>query len=383
MFYIGLMSGTSADGIDAVLVTIPSGQEAGGEGRETKNEKLALIAAHTQPYPAELRQKIRALARPVPGELDLAGELDNRLGELFAQAALALLAKTGVRPAQVRAIGSHGQTLRHRPGGSHPFTLQVGNPAIIAERTGITTVADFRRRDMAAGGQGAPLAPAFHRYQFHADGRHRAILNIGGLANVTYLPPDPPHTLGFDTGPGNALLDEWALRHLGQPYDEDGRWAAAGRPVAALLAALRQDPYFARTPPKSTGREHFHLGWLEAHLDALALAPAPVDVQATLLRLTAGTIAEAIRTFLPRTDEVFVCGGGAHNRALMAALQEELAGVPVQTTEALGLHPDWVEAAAFAWLAHQAVEGRPGNVPRATGACREVVLGGIYPGSRE
>lgn len=372
MLYIGLMSGTSADAIDAALVRLPPAGERG----------IELVAVHKHPLPPEIRRRIQALTRPgaAADELEEAGALDTLLGELFAEAALALLAKAKRRPEEVRAIGSHGQTLRHRPDGSAPFTLQIGNPAMIAERTGITTVADFRRRDLAAGGQGAPLVPAFHRHVFHVPGRARAILNIGGIANLTYLPAEPQGEVrGFDTGPGNTLLDQWIQRHRGEDYDRDGQWAAGGRVVPALLEALLADPYFARPPPKSTGREYFHLGWLERHLAAAASpAPAPQDVQATLLRLTARSAARALREFLPPVEELYVCGGGAHNSALLAALAEELAGIPVRTTEALGLAPDWVEAAAFAWLAHQTLAGRPGNLPSVTGARREVVLGGIY-----
>lgn len=372
MLYLGLMSGTSADAIDAALIRLAPADERG----------IELVAVHKHPLPPEIRRRIQALTRPgaASDALEEAGALDTLLGELFAEAALALLAKAKRRPEEVRAIGSHGQTLRHRPDGSAPFTLQIANPAVIAERTGITTVADFRRRDLAAGGQGAPLVPAFHRHVFHVPGRARAILNIGGIANLTYLPAEPQDAVrGFDTGPGNTLLDQWIQRHRGEDYDRNGQWAAGGRVVPALLEALLADPYFARPPPKSTGREYFHLGWLERHLGAIAsFAPAAQDVQATLLQLTARSAARALREFLPPVEELYVCGGGAHNSALIAALAEELAGIPVQTTDALGLAPDWVEAAAFAWLAHQTLEGRPGNLPSVTGARREVVLGGIY-----
>jgi anhydro-N-acetylmuramic acid kinase len=378
MLYIGLMSGTSADAIDAALLRLPPG---GG---------FELLATHAHPLPAELKNRIAALCEPgagVAGEalrerdrLDELGALDTRLGELFAQAALALLAKTGHRPVEIRAIGSHGQTLRHRPAGADPFTLQLGNPAVIAERTGITTVADFRRRDLAAGGQGAPLAPAFHAFAFRAARCARAILNIGGIANLTYLPAgeSTETVLGFDTGPGNTLLDQWIRRTLGEDYDRDGAWAAGGRPQAALLEVLLADPYFRRLPPKSTGREYFHLGWLERALAHFAAPPSPQDVQATLLALTARSIAQALREYLPPVGELFVCGGGAHNRALLARLAEELPGIPVRTTDSLGLAPDWVEAAAFAWLAHRTLEGLPGNLPSVTGAARAVILGGIY-----
>ncbi len=370
MLYIGLMSGTSVDAIDAALVRIPPGENG-----------IELLAVHSHPFPPDIRRRILALTLPgAADELEETGVLDTILGGLFAEAVFALLAKTKRRPAEVRAIGSHGQTLRHRPDGTAPFTLQIGNPAVIAERTGITTVADFRRRDLAAGGQGAPLTPAFHAYAFRSSRQARAILNIGGIANLTYLPAQPHEAVrGLDTGPGNTLLDQWIQRHRGKDYDRDGQWAAGGRVMPTLLEELLADPYFARPPPKSTGREYFHLGWLGRHLAAIApLAPEPQDVQATLLRLTARSVGQALHTFLPPIDELYVCGGGAHNRALLAALAEELAGIPVRTTEVLGLAPDWVEAAAFAWLAHRALEGQPGNLPSVTGAKREVILGGIY-----
>jgi anhydro-N-acetylmuramic acid kinase len=240
-------------------------------------------------------------------------------------------------------------------------------------------VADFRQRDMAAGGQGAPLAPAFHAVQFRTAKHNRAILNIGGIANVTYLPADAGKpVIGFDTGPGNTLLDQWIARHRSERYDRDGHWAESGKPSPELLEVLLSDPYFAKLPPKSTGREHFHPGWLERALARFNSLPSPEDVQATLLHLTARSIARAVRQYLPVVDELYVCGGGAHNRALMALLAEQFIPLPVQSTEALGLHPDWVETAAFGWLAHQAVEGRPGNLPSVTGARRPVVLGGIY-----
>jgi anhydro-N-acetylmuramic acid kinase len=366
MYYIGLISGTSVDAVDAALVALPAG------GRFT------LVATHAHPIPAAIRDEIQALMRAGADEIDRFGELDMALGELFADAANTVMAQAGLGKDDVRAIGSHGQTLRHRPRAARPFTLQIADPSVIAERTGITTVADFRARDMAAGGEGAPLVPAFHRQVLHSPKQNRAIINIGGIANVTYLPADAAQPVsGFDTGPGNTLLDQWITRHHTFPRDEGGQWAASGRPSNPLLEQLLQDPYFEAAPPKSTGREHFNLGWLGQHLQKLPALPA-ADVQATLLQLTARTIAGAIRRFLPQTREAYVCGGGAHNRALMQALAGHLSGVPVATTDALGWHPDWVEAAAFAWLAHQTLEGLPGNLPSVTGAKRAVILGGIY-----
>jgi anhydro-N-acetylmuramic acid kinase len=367
MHYIGLMSGTSADGIDAALVSIPS---AGG---------FTLRATHQHPFPHEVRVDIQALMRPGADEIDREGELDMQLGQLFAEAAAELLDKAGLAPHQIRAIGSHGQTIRHRPRAVHAFTRQIGNPSVIAEVTGITTVADFRARDMAAGGQGAPLVPAFHAALFRKTGTNRAIINIGGIANVTWLAGDAKASVtGFDTGPGNALLDLWATRQLGRAFDADGTWAHSGKVLPDLLARLLDEDYFRQRPPKSTGREQFHLDWLMRQISG---AEAPHDVQATLAELSARSIADAVRGLLPGSaDEVYVCGGGAHNRDLLARLQAALGRTPLATTSVLGLDPDWVEAAAFAWLAHQTLAGHAGNLPSVTGARRSVVLGGIYLG---
>ncbi len=366
MHYIGLMSGTSVDGIDAALVAIDA------------PKRFTLIATHQHPIPPEIRQRIQALMPTGPDELSRMAQLDVELGRLFAQAATRVREQAKLDLQDIRAIGSHGQTIRHAPQARQPHTLQIGNASVIAEATGITTVADFRTRDIAAGGQGAPLTPAFHQWFFRKSGINRAIVNIGGIANFTYLPADPSQpVIGFDTGPGNTLLDRWIEKHQGQAYDQDGRWAASGELSSALLTVLLADPYFARPPPKSTGREHFHLAWLEQHLHRAGGGFAPQDVQATLVELSARTLAQAL-TQLPRLDEVYLCGGGTHNRALAAALKHRLGNVPIATTEALGLAPDWVEAAAFAWLAHRTLEGLPGNLPSVTGAKRAVILGGIY-----
>jgi anhydro-N-acetylmuramic acid kinase len=367
MHYIGLMSGTSVDGIDAALVSIST------------DGKPVLIASRLHPMPPATRSEIQALMRDGANEIERLGELDMMLGELFAEAVHALIQQTGFDKKNIRAIGSHGQTLRHRPRAAHPFTLQIGNPSVIAERTGITTVADFRARDMAAGGEGAPLVPAFHRQVFHSAQHNRVILNLGGIANVTYLPADTALPVsGFDTGPGNTLLDQWIRQHKGCSHDEDGRWAISGHVSPELLQQLLSDAFFAAPPPKSTGREHFNLDWLHHHLQKLTPMPA-ADVQATLVQLSAQSISRAVRQFLPLTQEIHVCGGGAHNPALLSALAEQLPNIPVGTTETLGLHPDWVEATAFAWLAHQTLSGQPGNLPSVTGARRAVILGGIYP----
>jgi len=366
MHYIGLMSGTSVDGIDAALVMIPA------------NGQLTLLATHQHPFPAPVRDAIQALMRPGPNEIDREGELDVQLGRLFAKAAEALLAKSGVGASSIRAIGSHGQTIRHRPHATHPFSRQIGNPSVIAEETGITTVADFRSRDLAAGGEGAPLVPAFHRWLFHKPGVSRAIINIGGIANVSWLPAtEGQAVLGFDTGPGNTLLDQWIARHRNEPYDRDGAWAACGRVQEDLLTQLMADEYFTKAPPKSSGREHFNLAWLEQQL---AGKLAPEDIQATLAELTASSIAQSLNLLPEKTGEIYVCGGGGHNRHLLNRLRALIPGIPIATTDALGLHPDWVEATAFAWLAHQTLAGHAGNLPSVTGARRPVLLGGIYLG---
>jgi anhydro-N-acetylmuramic acid kinase len=361
--YIGLMSGTSVDGIDAALVTI-------GE-----HSDIRLVASHQHHIPDDLRDAIRALMQPDANELDREGKLDMQLGALFADAANALLRKHGFSANQIRAIGSHGQTVRHRPHARHPFTRQLGNPSVIAERTGITTVADFRARDIAAGGEGAPLVPAFHQAVFSKTGTNRAIVNIGGIANITWL-PDTEHkpVIGFDTGPGNTLLDHWAQQQLRQPCDRDGAWATQGKVIEPLLSQLLNEPYFSRAAPKSTGRELFNAEWLNVRLTG---KEAPADVQATLAELTARSVANA----LPNNScEIFLCGGGAHNHDLVQRIEQQLPGVPIKTTAALGVDPDWVEAMAFAWLAHQTLAGKPGNLPSVTGARHAVPLGGVYIG---
>lgn len=367
MRYVGLMSGTSADAVDAVLVKIGP------------DSRAQLLASHPHPFPADLQAAVHELSHADAINIDRLGELDTALAEVFAEAVRELLRQRGQAASGVRAIGSHGQTIRHRPLGQHPFTMQLGNPSLIAERTGITTVADFRRRDMAAGGHGAPLVPAFHAVQFRSPEHARAILNLGGIANVTCLPAglDQPVT-GFDTGPANTLLDQWSRRQRGEHHDAGGEWAASGRVHDQLLSRLLDDPYFRVAPPKSTGREHFHLDWLEESMRRLGDHPPSQDVQATLLALSARSAAQAIRQFLPSVNEVYLCGGGCHNPRLVAALRRELGAIPVQDTGALGLEPDWVEAVAFAWLANQTLEGRPGNLPAVTGARRAVILGGIY-----
>ena len=360
--YLGLISGTSADGIDAALVRF--------------EPQLNVIAAHTAVYSDALRKRVLALATSDAAiALDDFGRLDVEIGAAFGAAARSLLQAAGIDPDAVVAIGSHGQTVCHRPHGAHPFSLQIGDPSVIAERSGILTVADFRCADVAAGGQGAPLLPALHAAVFADPEIARAILNLGGIANVTVLAPGC-EVLGFDTGPANCLLDAWAVRHLGTVRDHNGAWAKSGRVDRSLLANWLADPYFAAAPPQSTGREVFNLDWLDARLPE-SLAPA--DVQASLLHLSARSIAEAIRAHGRGTREVYACGGGVHNAMLMDALRAELPGVPVETTAALGLDPDYVEAVGFAWLARARLLGESGNLPSVTGARGPRLLGAIYP----
>jgi len=364
--YIGLMSGTSADGIDAALVDF-SGQPR-------------LLATSHFPFPAELQARIRAVRRDSP--LYEVATLDALLGERFADAALTLLRRSGHSADDIRAIGSHGQTVWHEPNGAVPFTLQIGDPNLIAERTGITTIADFRRRDVAAGGQGAPLVPAFHAEVFGSASEDRCVLNLGGIANITVLPAGAPErTLGFDTGPANTLLDAWIGRHRGERYDRDGVWAARGRIIPELLAKLLDDDYFRQAPPKSTGPERFNLDWLDTQLASLAAAPE--DVQATLAELTAVTVAEAVRMHAPRTQRLLVCGGGSRNGTIMERLRQHLPGCVVELTDRHGIGAEHVEACAFAWLARQTLHGRAGNLPAVTGARRRVILGGVYQSGRE
>jgi anhydro-N-acetylmuramic acid kinase len=360
--YVGLMSGTSLDGVDAVLAEIsPSGEPR-------------LLHTHYLPYPDGLRAQLLALHAPQPDEIHLAAIAANTLARLYAEATSALL--TGFDSTRVRAIGCHGQTLRHRP--AEGYTLQIGNASLLAELTRITVVADFRSRDIAAGGQGAPLVPAFHARVLRAPDAHRVIANIGGIANITDLPADGP-VRGWDTGPGNMLLDAWIKRHHGAHYDRDGTWAASGTVHPGLLAALTRHEYLQRPLPKSAGREQFNLDWLDALLGGLNETLAPADVQATLLEFTATSLADAVKRECAGAQELYLCGGGAHNSALMQRIHAHLPGVRVATTAALGIDPDWVEALAFAWLARQTLRGAPGNLPAVTGARGERILGAIYP----
>ena len=358
--YVGLMSGTSLDGVDAALV-------------EFSTNTVRSVATHFAPYPDDVRAEALAIQTPGNDELQRAAMLANRLADIYAATVNELLAAAATPAGAVRAIGCHGQTVRHAP--ANGYTLQLNNAARLAEKTGIAVVADFRSRDIAAGGQGAPLVPAFHDASFREPGRHRVIVNIGGIANLTDLAPGKP-AVGFDCGPGNMLLDAWAARHLGTAYDQGGHWAKQGQVLPALLARLRSHPFFTASPPKSCGREEFGSTWLDSQLDG---SEASADVQATVAALTATTIIEAVAKWCGNPAELFVCGGGAHNDSIMEALATGLPGVTVGITDALGLPADWVEAVAFAWLAYRTLHGLPGNLPEATGARGLRVLGAIYP----
>ena len=365
-YYIGLMSGTSLDAIDAAIVHF-------------SNRRCELQQHLTLPISEDIRRQALSLLTPSENELVRLCQLDVQLGRLFAEAVQALLTQADLDASAISAIGSHGQTLRHYPDTEFPTTLQIGDPNIIAEQTGITTITDFRRRDMAAGGQGAPLAPAFHQAMLRDEHYNQVVLNLGGIANITLLPADPRQPVtGFDTGPSNALMDSWTQTHLQQTYDAKGAWAASGRINNALLEQLLNDVYFRQSPPKSTGRETFNLTWLEQQLQNFSDLSAE-DIQATLAELTAISIARAINQYAADTEQVLVCGGGIHNSYLMQRLAAHLPQQQLRSTEERGIDPDWVEAMAFAWLAKQTMEGQAGNLPGVTGAQHPVILGGIYP----
>lgn len=357
--FIGLMSGTSLDGIDAVVGSFDDGPR--------------LLHSHYQAFDPGLRDALLALQVSGTDEIHRGAMAAVQLSQAFAAAVRALLAQSSLAPADIAAIGCHGQTVRHRPDAG--YTTQLVNAALLAELTQVSVVCDFRSRDIAAGGQGAPLVPAFHHQLFHSAHEHRAIVNIGGIANITDLPPAGAVT-GFDCGPGNVLMDEWINTTLGAAYDRDGAWAATGRVLPNLYNLLILNKFFNSPPPKSTGREHFSLAWVKQMLGG---SERPQDVQATLLELTAQGIAQAIGNYCAGAAAVYVCGGGAHNRLLMARLKALLAGRHVADTHALGLDPDWVEALAFAWLARQTLLRAPGNLPEVTGARGPRILGAIYP----
>ncbi|CAI8930168.1 anhydro-N-acetylmuramic acid kinase [Pseudomonas jessenii] len=359
--YIGVMSGTSLDGLDIALIE--------------QTPAIRLIATHYIPMPDSLRTELLGLCASGPDEIARSAIAQQNWVKLAAQGINTLLAQQHLIPDDIRAIGSHGQTIRHEP--ARGFTVQIGNPALLTELTGITVVSDFRSRDVAAGGQGAPLVPAFHEALFEERAGNRAVLNIGGFSNLSLIEPGKPVT-GFDCGPGNVLLDAWIHQQRGDTYDRDGQWAASGKVEPDLLKALLSDPFFVTQGPKSTGREVFNLPWLMQHLAQLPTFAAE-DVQATLLELTALTIIESLQGAQKETQEVLVCGGGAHNAALMNRLASLLPKAKVSSTSAYGVDPDWVEAMAFAWLAHCCLEGIAANRPSVTGARGLRVLGAIYP----
>jgi anhydro-N-acetylmuramic acid kinase len=358
--YIGLMSGTSLDGVDGVLADFANGA-------------IRTIEAAFVPFPADLRSELMALQAKSDNELEREAIAANGLAESYAQCVKALLSAAD---GPVAAVAVHGQTIRHRP--ELGFTRQTNNPSLLAELTGIDVVADFRSRDIAAGGQGAPLVPAFHEAAFGKPGVARVVVNIGGISNISVLHGDGRVT-GYDTGPGNVLIDLWVSRHLGQAYDEDGAWAASGKVDERLLNVLLDEPYFSQPAPKSTGRDLFHDEWLDARL-AQCPGVAPQDVQATLTRLTALTIARAIRDESSKVEAVYVCGGGAYNGTLLRDLAGELGGkVTVESTAVLGVAPNRVEALAFAWLGYRFMQREPGNLPAVTGAKGPRILGALYP----
>jgi anhydro-N-acetylmuramic acid kinase len=361
--YIGLMSGTSIDAVDAVAVKFSEGD-------------IELIDCHSQAIPQELKQQILDLCQPPNDSVQLLGETDHKLGKLYAETTLSLLNKAQLKASQICAIGCHGQTIRHATpsSGKIPFSLQIGDANILAAETGVPVVADFRRKDMALSGQGAPLVPAFHQYAFASAMANRVIVNIGGISNISIVSSDGSCS-GFDTGPGNLLMDLWSQIHLGTRYDNNGDWAANGEPCQAFLKLMKNCEFFSQPAPKSTGRELFNHQWLNTQL-AQFTELAPKDVQSTLLSLTAETICEAILNLDTSADEVYICGGGAYNGQLMAKLSEQLPNL--QSTESLGIAPNLVEGCAFAWLAKQRLDHQHGNLPEATGAKRKTILGGLY-----
>ena len=369
--YVGCMTGTSVDGLDLALIEVDD------------NGAITIVAAATRPLPELLRRDLLALSQPEDDDIDLLGSCDQGLGLFTATAVNAFIEGLGYANTGIRAIGSHGQTIRHRPPGtaSLPFTLQIGDPHVIAENTGITTVADFRRRDIAAGGHGAPLVPRFHAELFNATGSDACILNIGGISNVSLIGKD---LTGFDTGPGNALIDQWCQKHQGLPYDRSGAWSAGGKVDNTLLQALQADPYFALQPPKSTGREYFNIDWLEKTASAHGLQlDAAQDIQATLTELTAATVIESLKAWGGGIKTLVVCGGGRLNDDLMHRIRQaaaRLTPIPslIEPSEYWGIDGDAIEAAAFAWLAHRRLQHLPGNAPAVTGAAGDRVLGAIY-----
>ncbi|MTI64476.1 anhydro-N-acetylmuramic acid kinase [Methylophaga sp.] len=364
--YIGVMSGTSLDGIDVAIVDFNA-------------HEISLQAAETYPFDNSLRRDLLKLINAGRTHLQQLGQIDMALGYAYGDAINQLLSETHIAATDIKAIGCHGQTIYHAPDAAYPFSMQIGNAHVIAEKTGINTVADFRQHDMILGGQGAPLVPAFHQSLFQDPQRNRVIANIGGISNITVLPAGNEEAVtGFDTGPGNVLLDQWYQQHHNNLYDDNGQWARDGEIDPALLNLLMNDPFFMQPAPKSTGREYFNLNWLTQKMAELDKPIKAKAVQKTLLQMTANSISDAIKQYAEQTEEVFVCGGGAHNEVLMQALRDALPAMTVRTTADLGLAPDWVEACAFAWLARRFMHHLPGNLPSVTGARKTTLLGALY-----
>ena len=364
--FIGLMSGTSIDAVDAVLVRL--------------SDNIKVIESHSLPISKQLKSTILSLCSAGENEIERSGKLDRELGLIFSQCVIELCKKANISTKDIEAIGSHGQTIRHNPYGKYPFTLQISDPNTIAEETGITTVADFRRRDIAANGQGAPLVPAFHEAIFSDDKCNRAIVNIGGMANITLLPKNKTAAvIGFDTGPGNVLLDYWVNKNKNIAYDNNGQWASSGQVHAILLERFLSEHYLQLPPPKSTGRELFNADWLNHHITSFSDI-LDADIQCTIAELTAQSIADSIIR-CDTVDEVYICGGGAKNNHLMKRIQELLPEKTVVTTSKLGLDPELVEATAFAWLAYRTINQLNGSIASVTGAKGDRILGGIYLGA--
>ncbi|OGT27045.1 MAG: anhydro-N-acetylmuramic acid kinase [Gammaproteobacteria bacterium RIFCSPLOWO2_02_FULL_42_14] len=373
--YIGLMSGTSMNAVDAVLVSFDQ-------------YTPMILETHSCDIPVSLKKIVTQLSESSVCDIRTFGETDTQLGMLFAETCIKLLKKTVFHANEIIAIGSHGQTIYHQPNHTHPFTLQIGDPNIIAAQTGITTVADFRRRDVALGGQGAPLVPAFHDYLFHDRTTDQFVVNIGGIANITHLSKNKS-IIGFDTGPGNTLLDLWCEKNCNTVFDKNGEWARSGKLNHDLLKIFLADPYFEKKFPKSTGREYFNLNWLTEKIaslsceasssrDSIAGSIDPQNIQSTLTELTAKTIADAVTQLATHTHTIHLCGGGAYNNFLIERLRFHCKSSDIQFTTKIGIHPEWMEAAAFAWLAKQTLEKKPGNCPSVTGAQKESVLGAVY-----
>lgn len=376
LLFIGVMSGSSLDGIDVALTEFSCPSKSPVNRFDTQH--CNVIATHFQPYPLEVKDALLSLHFPQENELEMAALMANQLAHLYADAVNGLLSNNSTNADEVTAIGCHGQTIRHQPrfNNNIGYTIQLGNNALLAELTNITVVGDFRSRDIAANGQGAPLVPAFHQAIFAKNKKNRAIINIGGIANISYL-SSTGEVIGFDTGPGNILLDHWVKLKLGKNYDADGSWSNTGSVHAKALEAMLKEPYLSLPPPKSTGRDLFNDTWLMQHLSGFDLSNQ--DIARTLVELTAATIYQHLIQYCPKVDEVYICGGGVHNKLLITSLKQRLGNTLMLSTNELGVDADWVEAAAFAWLAKQTVTNKPSNLPAATGADGLRILGAIYP----